>query len=246
MSEGAGVGRLLLALALPACASATDTTGVLHGDVTVRADGGLHGQLVWEFFEGDAVTPEAHVCARLIAVRGEPDPESTCEDCEVAVILEVEDVEHDCAGSVGSDRSLARMDRLWIGPGSADRSAAFPDDRWSWSLGWKGALPEEEGVDEISQAGGMSGDEGASAELAFGVRPAVIAESVAIVSAAAAHLSRHLDVQLTQALRAPIAERPTFQTTADDEGLARVVAPPLHERLHRGRVQPGELERTPG
>ena len=49
-------------------------------------------------------------------------------------------------------------------------------------------VPEEEGVDEISQAGGMSGDEGASAELAFGVRPAVIAESVAIVSAAAAHL----------------------------------------------------------
>ena len=141
--------RALVMLALSACASGTGTSGVLHGDVTVHEGGEISGVLLWEFFaqEGDSpAEPEGHLCARLLEVVGEPDSDSECDDCAVAVTLAVTDVEHDCSDKMGIDKSLAAMDRLWIRPGPGDRSSVFPDDRWSWALGWGQTTPAAEGV----------------------------------------------------------------------------------------------------
>jgi len=139
----------LCVLLLSACASGGGHTGVLHGDVTVAEDGSVQGVFVWEFFAPEGPEPalaEAHVCARLLEVAGEPSPDAACEDCVVAAALTISEVEHDCADSMGTDPSLASMDRIWLRPGSGGKSGHFPDDRWSWSLGWDGGTPSEEGV----------------------------------------------------------------------------------------------------
>lgn len=131
------------------CASGGGSTGVLHGDLTVSQDGAVEGVLVWEFFEADRTTAapaEGHLCARLLSVSGTPVDASDCDTCEVAVALQVSDIEHDCADTLGTDPELESMDRLWIQDGSAKSAGKYPDSRWAWALGWSGAAPVEEGV----------------------------------------------------------------------------------------------------
>ena len=117
--------------------------------MTVHDGGSVTGVLMWEFFAQDGggpAVPDAHSCARLLEIVGEHEPASDCGDCAVAVTLAVAEVEHDCADKMGTDKSLSKMDRLWIRPGSGDKSSAYPDERWAWALGWEGSAPSAEGV----------------------------------------------------------------------------------------------------
>lgn len=136
-------------LAVTGCASGSTPTGVLHGDVTVAQDGSVEGVLVWEFFEANRTTTapaDGHLCARLLSVSGSPVEEADCGDCAVAVALDVADTEQDCGDTLGTDPTLASMDRLWIQADTATTAAMYPDARWAWALGWGGGAPAVEGV----------------------------------------------------------------------------------------------------
>jgi hypothetical protein len=130
------------------CGSGTgDLWGLLHGDVTVQADGSVQGVLVWEFFEADweaARSGEEHRCGRVLTVEGPADP--SCADCAVAVTLLAENTEHDCPGVEGVSPQLQSMDRLWIRKAQRAPAGQWPDASWGWSVGWSGGAPTDEGV----------------------------------------------------------------------------------------------------
>lgn len=124
-----------------------DLWAMVHGDVTVSMEGQVSGVLVWEFFEPQWEAQQSadhHRCGRVLAVTGAPEP--GCTDCAVAVTLETEDVEHDCPGGEGTHSSLAAMDRLQLVRAKETPPGAWPDDRWSWALGWSDSVPAVEGV----------------------------------------------------------------------------------------------------
>lgn len=124
-----------------------DIWGVLHGDVTIRDDRTVDGVLVWEFFEADWERRQAadeHRCGRVLAISGVFD--SSCSDCAFAATVTSETIEHDCPGREGVDPSLELVDRIWLQKADRVPAGAWPDDRWTWSVGWDGGAPAVEGV----------------------------------------------------------------------------------------------------
>jgi hypothetical protein len=86
-----------------------------------------------------------HRCGRVVAVQGTPDSTDNA-DSTLSVALQTENIEHDCSSWEGSDPSLASMDRLVLRPAASTPAGNWPDDRWTWALGWSGGAVADEGV----------------------------------------------------------------------------------------------------
>ena len=102
------------------------------------------GYAVWTFFpeawEGDN-DPNLLICARVQRLSGTPievDTLQGCPECTAAFRLDVEELEHDCRGQVGSRPDLAGPGWLAVGPLPQAVSSPFPAQALGWYASWEG------------------------------------------------------------------------------------------------------------
>lgn len=104
-------------------------------------DAGVHGFQTWNLYAKPWAKnrdPRHHLCSILVELDGAPTP---CDDCAAAFAVQATLLEHDCLEGWLSNPLYETLERVAIGPPSADPDAPYPgqtaEGRADYGSGWE-------------------------------------------------------------------------------------------------------------